>query len=465
MRGAGIPRIVRVASKVIGAILGLFIALLLVWFGVNLFDQPLSASARAILVAPRNPYPPADNVYVALVGFDAPPGKSIITVGQDRIEEARRSRVRALANGNAGWVVAPSQPSARLQFNGNADTHSLLASPAWTAAKEQDARIADLTDANQELYRRYLSLHQMHGYFESGVDPGTGLLATSPLRSLFLLNTANGMQAGTPSQHEASVRDLAQDLRLWRTVLDGTGDMLTKMVAAQALHADLLLLGDMVTDPGCDLTLLQAHADSLLAPFSLRDWKIGNAYGVEMRSEAPMFAAIPRGASRAPWPQRAEGWFGMRFLKVNATENLFAQRTERLRALADGDPATYPERTATYDAWVRHNLSRASFYNPVGRILIGLSALNESFPGRVYDVAAFQRLVFLAYQLRLHHVRFADVAKFMVQHPEWSTHPVGRAPFHWDPASGRLALSPAGHESPGQIFALTLREMPAPPRL
>ncbi|MGH8328557.1 MAG: hypothetical protein ACRET2_17550, partial [Steroidobacteraceae bacterium] len=84
MRGTGIPKIVRVASKVIGAILGLFITLLLVWFGCNLFDQPLSASAREILVTPLDQYPAKDNIYVALVGFDAPVGKSIITVGQER---------------------------------------------------------------------------------------------------------------------------------------------------------------------------------------------------------------------------------------------------------------------------------------------------------------------------------------------------------------------------------------------
>lgn len=457
------PRIVHIAAKVIGAIFGLIITLLLVWFAVNLFDRPLSASARAILAPPPDPYRATDNVYVALVGFDAPAGKGIITVGQDRIDEANRLRGSTLGKVNLGWDIVPVPPTTKLQFKGQADAHSLLTAPAWSAAREQRAQIAALTDANQELYHRYLSLHGMHGYFESAGDPASGLLATTPLRSLFLVNTANSIRTGTPSQQQAAMRGLDEDLQLWRTVLDGTGGILAKIVAARALHADLLLLGDMVTDPGCDLTLLQGQGDSLLTPFSLRNWQIGNAYEVEMRWDAQAFAVVPRGASDAPWPQRVDSWFGRQFFKVDATDNLLAQRTQHLRALAEGDPATYLRRQEAYEAWVRHDLSPVGFYNPVGRALAALSTLNDNFPAQVYDVAAFQRLVFLAYQMRLHGVPSAEVAQFMVQHPEWSTHPVGGAPFRWEPASGRLAVLPIGHEPPGQIFALTLHDPQATP--
>lgn len=465
MRANGIPRIVRVASKVIGATLGLFIALLLVWFGFNLFDQPLSAGARAILAVPPDPYPAKDNVYVALVGFDAPAGSSIITVGQERIEEYERSRDRALADGRVGWVIAPSQGAAKLKFKGGLDARSLLSPSVWAAARSQSARIAALTAANQELYQRYLSLHGMQGYFESGesIESASGLFATTPLRSLFLANIAARIRTGTPSQQLAAAADLEQDLRLWKIVLDGTGGMLAKMAAAQALHADLLLAADMVTDPGCDLTFLRTRGDSLLTPFSLQSWNIGNAYEVEMRWEAPVFAALPRGVRHVAWPQRATNWFSMQFFEPHATENLYARRTQRLRALAEGDPASYLARRDAYDAWARHSLSPASFYNPVGRILMALSTLNEDFPAQVYDVAAFQRLVFLAYQLRLQHVPFSEVAKFMAQHPEWSTHPVGGVPFRWQPASGRIEVLPVAHEPPGRIFALTLRAWPVQP--
>ncbi|HEX5460896.1 MAG TPA: hypothetical protein VFX20_13085 [Steroidobacteraceae bacterium] len=460
------PRIVRVAAKIAGATAGLVLVLLLVWIGINLFDQPLSASARAILATPPDPYPAADNVYVALVGFDAPAGQSIVTVGQERIDEHNRALARSLEEGHRGWVIGPPPRARKLEFKGQVDTGSLLISSMWGGATDQRAQISALIDANRELYQRYLSLRGMHGYFVSAgpADSAAGFLAATSLHSLFLASTANGIQAGTPAQRQAAMSDLGQDMHLWETVLDGTGGMLAKVVAAQALHADLLLAGEMVTDPTCDLTFLRGRGDSLLAPFSLQDWKIGNAYEVEMRWEMPAMAAFSRGASHAPWPQRAGTWLGRRFFKLHATENLEAQRTQRLRALADDDPTTYVARRKEYDTWVRDNVSSGGFYNPVGKILLALSTINESFPAQVYDVAAFQRLVYLAYQMRVNRVPLADVAKFMAQHPQWSTHPIGGTPFRWDPASARLAISPAGHEPPGRIFALTLHEWPTQPR-
>lgn len=461
------PGIVRVAAKIGGAIVGLILALLLVWVGINLFDQPLSATARAILATPPDPYPAADNVYVALVGFDAPAGQSIITVGQERIDEHNRALARSLEARNTGWVIELPPRARKLEFKGQADTGSLRISSVCGSAKDDRAQVFDLIDANRELYQRYLSLHGMHGYFVSAgpADSAAGFLAATSLHSLFLASTANSIQAGTPAQQQAALGDLGQDMHLWETVLDGTGGMLAKVVAVQALHADLLLAGEIVTDPACDLTFLRGQGDSLLAPFSLQNWKIGNAYEVEMRWEVPAMAAMSRGASDGPWLQRAGNWFGMRFFKLHATENLDAQRTQRLRALAEGDPATYLARREKYDTWIRDNVSSAGFYNPVGKILVALSTANERFPAQVYDVAAFQRLVYLAYQVRVHRVPLADVAKFMAQHPQWSTHPIGGMPFRWDPASGRLAVSPAGHEPPGEIFALTLHEWPAEPRL
>lgn len=457
-------KIVRVAAKAVAAIIGVLVALLLVWIGSNLFDQPLSASARTILATPPDPYPDDDNVFIALVGFDAPAGQSMIRAGEQRMEEIRRMRARTLAQENtAAGIAEPAPRAPNLEYQGALDASRSV----WSGAKDHYAEISALIDSNRELYQRYLSLHGLHAYFEAGgpIDPAPGLIATRALQRLYLAKVANSIQTGDPSRQQTATIALEQDLQLWRTVLDGTGGMLSKMVAAGALQQDMLLAGDMVIDPGCDLAFLHDRADSLLAPFSLQNWQIGSAYDTEMRWRARSLAAIPRVMSDAPWSQRADNWLGLQLFKLQATENLDAQRTLRLRALADGDPATYFERRAAYDAWVRHSLPRhfpIGFYNPVGKTLIAISALNESFPPRAYDVAALQRLVFLAYQIRELRVPCAAVPQFMAQHPQWSIHPMNGRPFRWDPASGRLAVATLGHEPPQQRFALTLHECTSP---
>ena len=424
----------RVAAKFAAGMLGLLLALLLFWIGVNHFDRPLSASARAILAAPPDPYSSDDNIYVALAGFDAP----------------------------AGAVIGPVPPPRTLKFEGN--IRWLQTPSVWTSAKGHGAQIAALTGANRELYQRYLSLHGLHGYFETGgtVDAVSGFLALVPLRPLFLANLASEIQSANPAGQQAAVADLGQDLQLWKRVLDGTGGVFSKAMAAQALHADLLLAGDMVTDPACDLTFLRGEGDALLAPFGAQSWKVGNAYEADMRAGASSLAALARAGGEGPWPQRADEWLGRQFFKLHATENLEAQRTEELRALADGNPATYRQRREAYDAAVRRSarISLADFYDPVGKITMAIAAAaaEENLVPRVYDVAALQRLVFLAYQVRRRGVPLAQLPQFMAQHPEWSTHPLGGKPFRWEPESGRLAVVPVEEEPMRQRFSLTLHE-------
>jgi hypothetical protein len=462
-----LPSIVRAGAKVAAAAVGVLVALLLIWIGCNQFDRPLSANARAILTALPDPYPADDNLYIAVVGFDAPAGQSIIEAGEGRLDERRRMSGR-LPPGRPPWAIGPVPRPGALEFNGNAAW--LPSFFLWSSAKGHGAQVAALIGANRELYQRYLALHGLRGYFETGgsTEAAPGFMAILSIRRLFLASIAGDIQSGTSAAQQAAVTRLGQDLQLWKTVLDGTGGLLSKAIAAHALHVDLLLAGDMVTDPGCDLTFLRGEGDSLLAPFSLRNWQIGDAYAVEMRAVAPTLAALSQGASDVPWPQRANDWLGRQFFKLQATENLEAQRAEALRALADGDPATYRERRAAYDATVRRSarISLADLYDPVGKILMAIAApaAEENLAPRVYDVAALQRLVFLAYQVRRREVPLAQLPQFMAQRPEWSTHPLGAEPFRWQPQSGRLSLTPAGQEPQRERFSLTLREPSRPPQ-
>jgi len=102
---------------------------------VNAHDEPLAPEARALLSAPANPYGPADNIYVALQGFDAPPAESVIAAGEARIEQYNRRVDAALRDPSPANLesLAP-QDAHRLLFKGDVSFIQPLESSVWNEA-------------------------------------------------------------------------------------------------------------------------------------------------------------------------------------------------------------------------------------------------------------------------------------------------------------------------------------------
>jgi hypothetical protein len=149
------------------------------------------------------------------------------------------------------------------------------------------------------------------------------------------------------------------------------------------------------------------------------------------------------------------------FVKLNATENMNAAHAAQWAALADSEPSHfYANRDVTHD-WLKKNgphLSLGSLYNPIGKILAALAIPQyDTYPLRVFDIAAYQRLVFLILHIKRLHIASPDVAAFLKAHPEWSTHPVDGKPFRWNAQLSELAVNTLG-ENPNQPrFGVILR--------
>jgi hypothetical protein len=161
-------------------------------------------------------------------------------------------------------------------------------------------------------------------------------------------------------------------------------------------------------------------------------------------------------AASAGWLTRLDDRLSDHFLKVNATLNLFARETER-RMLAAADPARLyrmrSERSLLAEGQSVWTLPLS--YNPVGKILAaGSEPVYDDYSLRAWDVAALQRLVRVSYEIRSHRIEPAAIAAFLVQHPEWSTHPADGRPFLWDPAKGELRVQTVGQHPPGRRFSV-----------
>src|SRR5215469_10840495 len=85
-----LPGIVGRILKWIGLVAGsLALSALLLFaavFAINWRDEPLTQQARVLLAPPSNPLEPDDNIYLAMAGFTAPSGISVVAAGRTRIE-------------------------------------------------------------------------------------------------------------------------------------------------------------------------------------------------------------------------------------------------------------------------------------------------------------------------------------------------------------------------------------------
>jgi hypothetical protein len=326
------------------------------------------------------------------------------------------------------------------------------------------------TNANRVLLDRYAALLAAKGYYEDAPWRGVDLFyaVPPPLRVLYLANIARAVQSGEESERRAAVNSFQADTTAWRGMLQGEGSMASKMVATAYLHADLMLFADMIEDRSVPLESLQSGAATLLVPWPQEAWRIGKVFPSEFRRYAAVFTQVAQepesfrfGGDEWPnWLERRWNDLGRIFFKPRATLNLEAALMERLAATADADPGHFSEGARAYLDWRNRLPSRkfpALLYNPFGKLVAGIDVVSYlNYPLRVYDVAAYQRLVVLAYELRAQDVAPERVGAFMATHPEVSTHPVDLTPFAWDAATGEIRVPNRVKTRPGRRFDIRI---------
>lgn len=457
-----IGRILKWSGLAAGALVLLALVLFGMAYAINSHDEALTLQVQALLLQPPNPYSDQDNVYLALAGFDAPPGQSPTAAGQARIEHYNQNLDRALRA--PPWemrdVLGPEDPK-RLEFIGNFDFSP--PNTYWSDIARHRQQVEGLLTDNRELYERYRALHRQRGYFETARPSVAGLSVgvSSPVRKLFLADVVLRMRNDDPNLQQEALADLQSDLRLWRAVLTGEGGLISKMVAMAYLHRDEAVLADMIADPHAPVPMGAAEAELIAPLFTLADWDLASAYRTEFRVQESMLQQL-RDSVESHRPVAEEGtvhrWLDRisnHFFKCNATENLFAQRAlELMRAAAPGAKPQTPANPFWTLTWI---------YNPGGKMLLFISAgTSPRYGARAWDEAAFQRLVRLSYEIRRQRIGPAGIPAFMREHPEWSTHPDDGRPFLWDEQEGVLRVQNRVAGSPPET-AFLVQVWKAPP--
>ena len=448
-------------------LVGLSCLLFVIALLVNARDEPLAPESGALLRQPANPYAAADNIYVALQGFDAPLAESIIAAGEARIEQYNRSLDAALRDpSQANLDRLNLKDPYRLRFKGDITFIRPLESSVWNEAPQHEQQITTLLADNHELMDRYLSLMLLRGYYETQRPSGLGLApypsAPSEVRRLFLAQLALQMRARSRSARQLALAELEADIKLWRRVLIGEGGLLWKMLSIAFLQSDYLLLGDLIADGDIDLAPREEYADSLVPLFDAGDFDLGRAFAAEFRIQAATLwgpeVQLHRGAHG--WLEEAGSRLTEHFLKPNATVNLLAAETRRWMAIA-ADPAKAGAAPESPAGWLLP-LS----YNPVGKALTApVTQSYGHYPPRAWDEAALQRLVRAGYEIRQRRLAPANLTAFLQAHPQWSTHPVDGRPFLWEARTGELRVQTVSQHPPGWRFSIRIWRAPplAPP--
>ena len=469
-------RILRWIGLVTGSLALLALALFTLLFAINWRDEPLTPQARALLAAPSNPLKSDDNVYVAMAGFTAPSGASVITTGESRIGYYNEHLEAVLHDPSAQALGSLTlKDSHALEFQGQAEFVQPLSGSLWEQVPAHREQIEALTVLNGELYQRYLALERLRGYFETARPSylAPPVFVPTEVRYLFLEDTVLQLRGGSAPERRAALDQLIADVGLWRRVLTGQGLMMSKMLALAYLESDYLVLADMIADPQAAVPVGPDDADNAAPLFALGDFDLGPAFAGEFRVQAALLEqtqylytigwtpqAARTGAPRI-WSDRLGSELSGHFFKLEATVNLFAQQAERLMALGPGAGVVAADKKladSSLSAW-----SLLGAYNPIGRLLAGMAApMGVTYPLRAWDAAALQRLVRVGYEIRRQRIAPADIPAFLARHPEWSTHPGDGRPFLWLPEGGELRVQTIGDQPQGRRFSLRIWQAPTP---
>ena len=459
-------RILKWVGLVAGSLALLALLLFAVVFAINWRDQPLTQQAGALLAAPPDPLRPDDNIYLAMAGFTAPSGTSVIAAGQARIEHYNEHLDAVLHDPSAQAIDSLTLKDPRaLGFQGQAEFVQPLSGSVWDEVPPHREQIAALAVQNGELYQRYLALYRLPGYFETARPSylAPAVFVPTEVRYLFLEATVLRLRGGSAREQRAALDDLIADVGLWRRVLTGQGLLISKMLALAYLESDYLVLADMIADAHSAVPSGPDDADNAAPLFALRDFDLGSAFAAEFRVQAslleqtqylytigwnpaPARTAAPRGLT-----DRLGAEISGHFFKLNATVNLFAEQAGRLMDVTPGPGVVAADRKlaeSSLSAW-----SLVGAYNPIGKLLAGIAApTGVTYPLRAWDAAALQRLVRAGYEIRRQRVAPAEIPAFLTRHPEWSTHPGDGRPFLWLPESAEIHVQTIGEQPRGRRF-------------
>jgi hypothetical protein len=452
---------IRKTLKVIGwslaGIVGLAVVLYVIVLAINWRDREPSPEAIRFtnLYRDRPAVADQDNAYIYLMGF------GVSREGDPREMGARRVAWIEQVN-QTGHFDAKDDPLAQLHDlnKSRLPRHQEMVSSCRAvdtkclAVFDDERAIMEWLASEAWLLERYEAFIDHAGWLET---IPADLAAPLPVYHYVLdgqrLLFAHASELATKKEYAEVKSVLARDIQFWRHVLESSDILITKMIATAALRQHFSL-GNLV------LRKLPSESAPSVVP---AEWQV--SITDSERSMLRVYVGewvfgsnVMRQYEKSP--QEAFSFaFDGRELSVGdkvmseLSAPLFQLqdynngRAELLAAMAAASEAPYNQYEAAAmraDALenrkIQEAISISSVYNPVGRILIGISA--GSYAGynqRVADIEGIRRAALATVALREANVPATGVSDALSQSP--FRNPYNNDPFSWDAEKGAVVFT------------------------
>ncbi len=411
-----------------GIVLGI---LLVLFIGINAFDETLDPDAAAILNASPK-VKPEDNAYFYLAGIYTAESNNPSEVG-------RKCVLDQLKVAQTGKVVNDTEdiPACREQNALRAAEDSFFACE-WRKKLclqeyySQRASIEKIAAQNKIVLARYEQLLAFQQFDDTSYLHPFAVTFKFPPSNLYQAKSITRLQAGDTAEF---VRRTAEEAAFFRMVLSGESSLLYKMLGIAWLERSARMVSEAIQTTPDFSRKHQAALLEITRPLSLSEQSLGNVMEGELRHSSAMLRSVFVDTASI-W----ERWiYGLAF-KQNATANSQYRNVVVWRDLTQLPSEQYlaAEKYALekiYHPWGNGYLRW--IYNPLGKAIIGIGApAYSNYPRRIIDADGLLRLVSLQIQIAAQKIPESDIPAFLKNADPKFRDPYTGQPMQWDKTRG-----------------------------
>jgi hypothetical protein len=440
--------------------LGVCVFVVVSILAINAFDEKPNEASQKLAASSGSAIPDSDNAYLALIGFDAPVGTEPIAEGRRLVAEHDMATaadpwgLAASTSPNVGTVASRKPGQLRFEGRERMGFCDPLRGDVQGQAPVKRPELNSLHAANQTLVDRYIAVQKLNGFAvvaQPSVLEPVPVAEWSPTQQLLLCESVVEVLTQSGVETLSFVDD---DLRFWRRVLAGDGNLISEMIATAFLARDLRVVSAIIATPTFPVEVHATEFREMLTPMNSPGSGMSRALAREYALQAALLRGLPnwpepvppldetweQSVERALWSKRVAGWL----FKPQASLNLSAANFDALIVLADTEPGRFATDRMRLRASMkeRGEVGLGHVYNPVGKILVGIAAPEyDDYIARVFDLAAYVHLVRAQLEMRL-AARQNGVVEYPVSAGRPALNPYDGKPFAWDRDKATLSFEP-----------------------
>jgi len=416
------------ASVAAGAILASFLA-------INAFDEALEPGVLAIIHA-QPTVKPEKNAYFYLIGLNAPQDHAPSEFGRQCV--ARLSEISKNREATMAWLTSSDRDCAKyedtLRRKGSSIACEQQHEFCLSHYQKQNTAIKLLAETHKTDLQRYAHLLTIEEYEEV---PYTNLLTTT-----FPIDLANELYPAVSASKllegdtQAFIQRSAAEAKFYRMVLGGNSGFLSKLMAFVGVNRTARLVSDAVR---AHPNIAKEYYETLLTishPLTAAERSLESV----VMSDIKYFASTSVYGADEPNTSWYDEFLARFSLKYNATLNFKYRDLPGWRNLSRLPTEKYlaAEKTALAKLtgpW-RGNYVHM-MYNPMGKLLTGLSSANYSdYPRRMIDSDGRLRLVSLQIQIAAKQIPETEIPAFLNNSDPRFRDPYTGQPMQWNKTQG-----------------------------